>query len=182
LLFVDLPDISVERSVELDASPEDVWANVCAPQLWLADDGYLDVRPGGTGRLTDAGVRRLAIVETVDPGRRLVYRWWPDRPEGGASASRVEITVEPSDGPTRLVVRETPLLAPLRSAAALGATASLGSGSPAGATGDAARVQARLRSSVDGLRWDVRLLCLQLACLPLLVPVRRASGRAAARV
>lgn len=96
----------IERHVELDASPDDVWDTVCRPETWLADEGTVDIRPGGLGVLTDEGVVRRVVVETVDEGRRLVYRWWRDD-EG--DASRVEITVLPGGGPTRLVVRETRL-------------------------------------------------------------------------
>jgi uncharacterized protein YndB with AHSA1/START domain len=98
--------MTVERQVELDASPDDVWDAVCAPETWLADAGSIDVRPGGDGVLVDDGVARRVVVETVEAGRRLVYRWWRDD-EG--ETSRVEITVVPGGGPTRLVVRETRL-------------------------------------------------------------------------
>ena len=98
--------MTVERQVELDASPDAVWDAVCAPETWLADEGSLDLREGGDGVLTDDGVQRRVVVETVEEGRRLVYRWWRDD-EG--DASRVEITVVPGGGPTRLVVRETRL-------------------------------------------------------------------------
>jgi len=102
---------SVERSLELDASAEQVWDAVCDPTGWLADSGWLDVRPGGEGRLTDDGVERAVAVDDVEEGIRLVYRWW--RPEDGPGrASRVEITVLPMGGSTRLVIRESrPLLA-----------------------------------------------------------------------
>jgi uncharacterized protein YndB with AHSA1/START domain len=98
--------MTVERQVELDASPDDVWNAVCAPETWLADAGSIDVRPGGDGVLVDDGVARRVVVETVEEGRRLVYRWWRD---GEGDASRVEITLMPGAGPTRLVVRETRL-------------------------------------------------------------------------
>jgi uncharacterized protein YndB with AHSA1/START domain len=98
--------MTIERDVELDASPDDVWDTVCRPETWLADEGAVDIRPGGRGVLTDDGVVRRVVVETVDEGHRLVYRWWRDDER---DASRVEITVLPGRGPTRLVVRETRL-------------------------------------------------------------------------
>jgi len=109
--------LTIERHVELDASPDAVWDAVCAPDTWLADEGRLDVRPGGDGVLTDDGVVRRVVVETVEEGRRLVYRWWRDD-EG--EASRVEITVVPGGGPTRLVVRETHLAGPVAAMTAAG--------------------------------------------------------------
>jgi uncharacterized protein YndB with AHSA1/START domain len=101
-----LDDEAVTRTVELEASVERVWDAVCDPTGWLADSGWLDVRPGGEGRLTDDGVERDVVVDDVEEHSRLVYRWW--RPEDGpAGASRVEITVLPTDGSTRLVIRES---------------------------------------------------------------------------
>jgi uncharacterized protein YndB with AHSA1/START domain len=140
-------DATVERQVELDASPEEVWRAVCEPAGWLADEGTLDVRPGGEGRLVDDGVARRALVERVEAAgeqRRLVYRWW-DEHGGGAGASRVEITVVPSGGPTRVIVRETPV-----------ATAAVHSlrGVPA------------VRS-----RWELRLLCLAVLTCGSMLPV-----------
>ncbi len=42
----------------------------------------------------------------MEDGTRLVFRWWDDD-DGEDGASRVVLTVMPSDGPTRLLVRET---------------------------------------------------------------------------
>jgi uncharacterized protein YndB with AHSA1/START domain len=102
---------AVERSLDLDAPAGQVWDAVCDPTGWLADSGWLEVRPGGEGRLIDDGVERAVAVDDVEEGSRLVYRWW--RPEDGPStASRVEITVVPTDGSTRLLIRESrPVLA-----------------------------------------------------------------------
>ena len=134
----------VERRIELEASPEEVWQLVCEPESWLADAGSVDLRPGGSGRLVDDGVARRVEVETVDEGARVVFRWW-DEDHGEDSASRVEITVRPSTGPTALAIRET-LLLPVARASVRGP-----------------RAWARA-----GLRWEVRLACLAF----LRVPVR----------
>ena len=90
----------MERQIELEASPEEVWQLVCEPESWLADAGSVDLRPGGTGRLVDEGVARRVEVETVDEGARVVFRWW-DEDHGEDGASRVEITVPAVGGPTR---------------------------------------------------------------------------------
>ena len=100
----------MERQIELEASPEEVWQLVCEPESWLADAGSVDLRPGGSGRLVDDGVARRVEVETVDEGARVVFRWW-DEDHGEDGASRVEITVRPSTGPTALAIRETLLRA-----------------------------------------------------------------------
>ena len=134
----------VERQIELEASPEEVWQLVCEPESWLADAGSVDLRPGGSGRLVDDGVARRVEVETVDEGARVVFRWW-DEDHGEDGASLVEITVRPSTGPTALAIRET-LLVPVARASVRGP-----------------RAWARA-----GLRWEVRLACLAF----LRVPVR----------
>ena len=134
----------VERQIELEASPEEVWQLVCEPESWLADAGSVDLRPGGSGRLVDDGVARRVEVETVDEGARVVFRWW-DEDHGEDGASRVEITVRPSTGPTALAIRETLLLPVAR----------------ASVRGPKALARA-------GLRWEVRLACLAF----LRVPVR----------
>jgi uncharacterized protein YndB with AHSA1/START domain len=102
----------VVRSVDLDAEVDEVWAVVCDPDGWLADEGELDVREGGEGRLVEAGVARRAVVETVLPGECLVYRWWEEGGDG-SDASRVEIRVLPGGESTRVTVRETRLGAAL---------------------------------------------------------------------
>ena len=135
----------VERRIELDAAPEDVWAAVCEPTSWLADEGELDLRPGGEGRLVDDGVARQVAVETVEDGRRLVFRWW-EEDGGDAGGSRVEVTVVPLAGPTVVMVREVRLTAPVQ----------------ASATSRRARASA-------ALRWEVRLACLAFVRAPALV-------------
>ena len=83
-------------------------------------------------------------VATVDEGARVVFRWW-DEDLGEDGASRVEITVRPSTGPTALAIRET-LLLPVARASVRGPKA----------------------WSRAALRWEVRLACLAF----LRVPVR----------
>jgi uncharacterized protein YndB with AHSA1/START domain len=98
--------VEVEREVELDAPREEVWRALTEPERlreWLANDVELDVRPGGTGRFGWAdGDERLAVVQEVDPGRRLVVDWWDDD-----AVSTVEITLDDADHGTRLTVTET---------------------------------------------------------------------------
>jgi uncharacterized protein YndB with AHSA1/START domain len=49
------------------------------------------------------------VVDEVDAGRRLAWRWWTD---GDAASSRVEITLVPSDGGTEVRVVEQLLPSP----------------------------------------------------------------------
>src|SRR5689334_3639047 len=96
---------AVERQTDIDAPPEEVWDALAAPDTWLADEGTLPLEEGAEGHLVEDGRSRTAVVEEVDPGRRLVYRWWDD--EALDDVSRVEITLTGrADGGTRIIVRE----------------------------------------------------------------------------
>jgi uncharacterized protein YndB with AHSA1/START domain len=129
------PPAVVERELALDLTPDELWAAVCDPTSWLADEGSLTIEPGGEGRLVDDGIARRAVVEEVETGRRLVFRWWED---GGdrSDESRVELTVVPRQGSSVLTIRET---------------------HPA-ATVTAATVATTAVSTA--LRWEVRITCL----------------------
>ena len=103
-------DQVVERSVELDASPDDVWRALTEPDelaAWFGPEAELDVQPGGRGRFVDDdGVVRRAVVDHVRPGEQLVLRWWPEGDGPGAGASVVTFVVAPSRGGSRLIVTE----------------------------------------------------------------------------
>src|SRR3954452_24127640 len=145
--YVDAPAAVVERVIELDLSPEDLWAAVCDPTSWLADEGSLTIAPGGQGTLVDDGVVRRAVVEEVDAGRRLAFRWWSEGGDG-TDESRVELTIATTPVTSVLTVRET-RVAPVRASAV---------------------ASAAVRS---GTRWEVRLACLAFvfALAPALVRV-----------
>jgi uncharacterized protein YndB with AHSA1/START domain len=97
----------------------------------------------------DAATRTVRVDE-VDAGRRMVWTWWG--PGDEPDASTVEIALRPLDGGgTRVVVTET-LALPLPRASA---SASAGAG--------------RARA---GLRWDHRLLGLELQFIGVLAGVR----------
>ena len=92
----------VTRSVDLDASPDEVWQAVADPDeraLWLDDP--------------DAVSRRLRVDEAA-PGERLVWTWW--RPGEEDDASTVSVVLSPLDtGGTRVVVTESlPAYAPVQ--------------------------------------------------------------------
>jgi uncharacterized protein YndB with AHSA1/START domain len=92
----------VTRSVDLDASPDDVWRAVADPgerAQWLDDP--------------DAVSRRLRVDEAA-PGERLVWTWW--RPGEEGDASTVSVVLSPLDsGGTRVVVTESlPAYAPVQ--------------------------------------------------------------------
>ena len=101
----------VMRSVDLDASPDDVWRAVADPDeqaVWLDDP--------------DAVSRRVRVDEAA-PSRRLVWTWW--RPGEEGDASTVSVVLTPLDtGGTRVVVTESlPALVPVRGQAQVRAQA-----------------------------------------------------------
>ena len=98
--------VRVERSVELDAGPDDVWPVLTeSDQLegWLGEQVEIDMQPGGCGHvIDDDGVAREVLVTAVEPGQRLAWHWWAD----GGELSSVEITLVPIPGGTRVDVVE----------------------------------------------------------------------------
>src|SRR5437868_233491 len=103
-------DPVVERSVDLDATPHDVWRALTEPDelaAWFGQDAELDVQPGGTGRFVDDdGCVRRAVVDHVHTDERLVLRWWPEGDDPATGASVVTFVVAPSGSGTRLIVTE----------------------------------------------------------------------------
>jgi uncharacterized protein YndB with AHSA1/START domain len=106
---------AVEREVTVPAPPGDVWPVVIdADQVsaWFGADVELDPRPGGRAvfRWPD-GTERAAVVEDVEPERRLAFRWLPfqSTAEGETVTlppSRVAITLHPVPEGTRVRVVE----------------------------------------------------------------------------
>jgi len=114
--------MEVRRSIELPVDVERAWRALTDDDelaAWLGAPAGLDARPGGAGVVhDDDGIVRLVEVEAVEPGRRLVLRWWPvaadeDDEDEAAPASRVafELTATP-EGTTCLTVVETALASP----------------------------------------------------------------------
>ena len=56
------------------------------------------------------GTDRALVVEEVDEGRRLTWRWWLEGDDPDQTASRVEITLVPTADGTLVRVVEQPLL------------------------------------------------------------------------
>ena len=122
-----MEEVSITRSVDLEAPAEDVWRALTDRDLladWLEGDVDLDMRPGGGGTIVEPdGVVRRARVDEMVPARRLSLRWWPE--DGAGPASTVRLDLEQTDGgQTRLVVTET-LLAPVPGRAVPVASAAL---------------------------------------------------------
>jgi uncharacterized protein YndB with AHSA1/START domain len=123
---------TVERQVTIAAPPEDVWSAVTDPDeisAWFGAEVDLDVRRGGRGvfRWPD-GAERQAVVEEVEPPRRLSFRWLPfQRTADGdmvtMPSTRVEITLDEVPEGTRVRVVEQPAFARTRASSVLVATA-----------------------------------------------------------
>lgn len=103
----------VERHVTLPSDPTQAWELLTDPiELagWLGDDVDLTPTPGAIGHVLERdGTQRSLVVEEVDEGRRLSWRWWPEGDDPDAAGSRVEITLSPTDGGTLVRVVERPL-------------------------------------------------------------------------
>jgi uncharacterized protein YndB with AHSA1/START domain len=102
----------IERELELPAPSEEVWDALTDPERlagWLADEVSFDLRPGGEASFRDGDTFRRGWVEEVSPPEspagdgRLAF-WWASDDE---PATRVELTLEPAPGGTRLRVIET---------------------------------------------------------------------------
>ena len=98
--------VEVVREVTFDAPAEEVWEALTDSERleeWFANDVDFDLERGGVFRWDD-GETRHAVVEQVEPGRRLAIRWWdPEAPE----ESEVTFTLDETEDGTRLVVTET---------------------------------------------------------------------------
>src|SRR5437870_12986583 len=116
-----LEEKQVERTVELDADPDQVWAAVADSRVlgeWFGVEVIEhDLMPRGrlAVRTAEETLRR-AIVEDIKPGELLKIRWLPieELPDGslhGIDPSEVEIRIEPTADGTRLTVTETRLYA-----------------------------------------------------------------------
>ncbi len=74
--------MEVTREIELDAGPEDVWSALTEEsrlEEWFANEVELDPTPGGRGVFRwDDGETRVAVVESVQEGERIVLRFDDD--------------------------------------------------------------------------------------------------------
>ena len=103
----DAHEAEVTRTVDLDATVDEVWTALTDDDersAWFGGVSRIDVRPGGAGQVVepDGSVHRVE-VGAVEPGRRLGWRW---EPLAGGAVSDVEFVVEPSPRGARLTVTE----------------------------------------------------------------------------
>lgn len=103
----DAADATVTRSVDLDATVDEVWTALTDDDErseWFGGRTRIDVRPDGAGEVVDPdGATHRVRVGAVQPYRRLT---WRSSPVDLATRSDVEFTVEPSQRGARLTVTE----------------------------------------------------------------------------
>lgn len=92
----------IERELLVEATPQEVWEVVLGPG-WLAEEVEFELRPGGEATFRSGDEQRSGWIEEVVDARKLTF-WWAldDEP-----ATRVELTLRPEDGATRVSVSET---------------------------------------------------------------------------
>lgn len=100
-----MDEVTVERTVELGATPPEVWSHIIDGTLaseWMGSPIAINPRPGGTVDFAPDGTPFIGTVEEIDPGRSITWSWrHPDR-----DPSQVCITIEPADDGTTLTVIE----------------------------------------------------------------------------
>lgn len=108
----------IERSIEIDASPEIVFDVITSPnhlKEWWPDEALFVPEPGATGHLVfgdrasgDASIPNITII-AVDPPRRFSFRWlYPDDQVGREGNSLIVIfELDDIDGRTLLRMTET---------------------------------------------------------------------------
>lgn len=103
----------IERTVELAAPPNKVWAALTTAEglsAWFGDEATIDPRPGGTGRMTwtAEGVTAQMRVERVEEPTVFGFTWGIyGLPEEDPRRTYVEFTLEPLGAGTRLTVAES---------------------------------------------------------------------------
>ena len=107
-------ETTVEREVEIAATPETVWEFLVDPEKmarWFGSRAWLDARPGGQYRVDviDGHVANGEFVE-LDPPHRLVHTFGWESEAGRENpvppgSSTIEIELEPSGDGTLLKFR-----------------------------------------------------------------------------
>ena len=102
---------TIRREIVLPVERERAWALLTEPgELceWLADEVELEPEEGAPLRVSWAtGESREGVVEQVEDGRRLRFRWDDD---ATGIPSRVEWTLDDHPDGTRVTVQERPLV------------------------------------------------------------------------
>jgi uncharacterized protein YndB with AHSA1/START domain len=109
-----MPTDAHEQTIE--APPGDVWRFMVDPaalSAWFGADAWLEPSPNGRVRFRFAdGTERRGVVEEIELGRRLTWRWREMRGTGFGSeigeSSTVTIELEPAATGTLVRITEIP--------------------------------------------------------------------------
>jgi uncharacterized protein YndB with AHSA1/START domain len=90
--------IVITRDIDLDVSTDELWQLIADGDRWaewLTERSDVVVEPSQSGTVIDErGVERHVAIESVVPGERVRFAWWPsDRP---GESSIVELVVAPA--------------------------------------------------------------------------------------
>jgi uncharacterized protein YndB with AHSA1/START domain len=103
-----LPDVSVERTTDLDIDVEQLWELISTSEgwsSWLVDEASVHVAPAATGSAIDDGVARDVRIDSVAARRSVSFTWW-DR-DDPTSISYVQLgIVELPHGRSQLHITE----------------------------------------------------------------------------
>jgi uncharacterized protein YndB with AHSA1/START domain len=109
---VAFPD-RIERTVDLTAPPEKVWAALTTAEglaAWFGNQATIDLRPGGSAQMkwTAEGYTADMRVERVEEPSVFGFTWHIyGLPEDDPRRTYVEFTLEPAGAGTRLTVVES---------------------------------------------------------------------------
>ena len=100
-------------SIDIEASPEIVFAHLVTPEgmlAWMGQSAELDARPGGVFAVDIEGTPVRGEFLEVDPPKLVVVSWGvPGNEQLPAGASRVEFRLTPISSGTRLDLSHTGL-------------------------------------------------------------------------
>lgn len=108
-----MAELEVSDSIHIEAARARVWTGLTDPALldfWFGERNELDLRPGGHMVVEwDEHGRYSAVIDEVDEGRALAFRWagMPDAEPRIGNSTVVRFTLEDDSSGTRLTVRET---------------------------------------------------------------------------
>jgi len=102
----------IERTVDLAHPPARVWTALTTAEglgAWFGDEATIDLRPGGSARMTWAGRYTVDMqVERVEEPSVFAFTWQlVQLPADDPRRTYVEFTLEPAGAGTRLRVVET---------------------------------------------------------------------------
>ena len=108
---MSFPD-RIERTMDLAAPPEKVWAGLTTAEglsAWFGQEAGIDLRPGGTAWMRwDNGYAADMRVERVEEPTVFGFTWHIyGLPDEDPRRTYVEFTLEPAGAGTRLTVVES---------------------------------------------------------------------------